>query len=229
MVCKLHVEALQCCFGRRSDTETLDEASDWLNTILQAVASQWTSLTTNMMMMQFYKRDDDIFQPRCVGKVKMVEFLILRNYPVLSNQPLERAREGIILPRTSRAAARGQNYPLSQSPVSQLSHRANSCASCMSAKSAHVAFEGLTQFSQSSLESGFFKDTLKKDLVCPELVDFSFVETKGAPVVRKIPNGFNLVVVCLFSGSGRHSDLLTIDRRPSWSQRLFNPVLVSSP
>ena len=123
----------------------------------------------------------------------------------------------------------GQNYPLSQSPVSQLSHRANSCASCMSAQSAHVAFEGLTQFSQSSLESAFFKNTLKKDLVCPELVDFSFVETKGAPVVRKIPNGFNLVVVCLFSGSGRHSDLLTIDRRPSWSQRLFNPVLVSSP
>ena len=225
MVCKLHVEALQCSFGRKSDNETLDEASDWLNTILQAVASQWTSLTTNMMMMQFYKRDDDIFQPRCVGKVKMVEFLILCNYPVLSNQPLERAREGIILPRTSR----GQNYPLSQSRVSQLSHRANSCASCMSAQSAHVAFEGLTQFSQSSLESGFLKNTPKKDLVFPELVDFSFAERKGAPVVRKVPFGFNLVVVCLFSGSGRHSDLLTIDRRPFWSQRLFNPVLVSSP
>ena len=74
------------------------------------------------------------------------------------------------------------------------------------------------------LNRAFLKDTLKKDLVCPKLVDFSFVETKGAPVVRKIPNGFNLVVVCLFSGSGRHSDLLTIDRRPSWSQRLFNPV-----
>ena len=51
MVCKLHVEALQCSFGRRSDNETLDEASDWLNTILQAVASQWTSLTTIMMMI----------------------------------------------------------------------------------------------------------------------------------------------------------------------------------
>ena len=87
-----------------------------------------------------------------------------------------------------------------------------------------IAFEGLTQFSQSSLESAFFKNTLKKDLVCPELVDFSFAARKGAPVVRKIPIGFNLVVVCLFSGSGRHSDLLTIDRRPFWSQRLFNPV-----
>ena len=228
MVCKLHVEALQCSFGRRSDTETLDEASDWLNTILQAVASQWTSLTTNMMMMQFYKRDDDIFQPRCIGKVKMVEFLILCNYPVLSNQPLERAREGIILPRTSRAAS--QRPKLSTLTISCVTIVTSSKQlRILSAQSAHVAFEGLTQFSQSSLESAFFKNTLKKDLVCPELVDFSFAARKGAPVVRKIPIGFNLVVVCLFSGSGRHSDLLTIDRRPSWSQRLFNPVLVSSP
>ena len=53
MVCKLHVEALQCSFGRRSDTETLDEASDWLNTILQAMASsQRTSLNHNY--------DDDV-------------------------------------------------------------------------------------------------------------------------------------------------------------------------
>ena len=122
----------------------------------------------------------------------------------------------------------GQNYPLSQSPVSQLSHRANSCTSCL--HNLHMSrLKVWHNLANHHLNRAFLKDTLKKDLVCPELVDFSFAARKGAPVVRKIPIGFNLVVVCLFSGSGRHSDLLTIDRRPSWSQRLFNPVLVSSP
>ena len=82
----------------------------------------------------------------------------------------------------------GQNYPLSQSPVSQLSHRANSCASCMSAQSAHVAFEGLTQFSQSSLESGFFKRHAEEGLGLPRVGRFLIRRKERSPCCQKNPH-----------------------------------------
>ena len=57
----------------------------------------------------------------------------------------------------------------------------------LSAQSAHVAFEGLTQFSQSSLESGFFKRHAEEGLGLPRVGRFLIRRDERSPCCQKNP------------------------------------------
>ena len=151
MVCKLHVEALQCSFGRRSDTETLDEASDWLNTILQAVD------------IIDHKYDDDVvlqkrwwyFPTKVCWQSENGGISNLVQLPSFEQLAVGKSAWGNYSATDEQSSS--QRPKLSTLTISCVTIVTSSKQlHILSAQSAHVAFEGLTQFSQSSLESGLF-------------------------------------------------------------------------